>query len=454
MTPAQRARGLLVLHRWNGWNLLVLLITGYLLFEPRLRAPLAPVRTALKHFHAVDGLLTVGLVLAYIPLLPHHWRKLGARIGQRLNVALVLLLMVGWTVSGVVVWAHRYVPPVWANTALLWHDLLTWYALPWVILHSALRLFQIRLPLPAAWVGQAAAVRTRSVNWGRRSALAAGAAAAGVAAWAVAGRRWGLDGFDSAVASAGDRLPGAARVAEAELVDPFAFDPPHPIPGLRPRAGAPGAAAAAPAPEAAPLAAGAGQDTPLYTADLVPLPSAVPLPGGGLRGRFRLYTVTGGYPRPDFDNWRFTVGGLVERPLTLNWKDFLDLPRTVQVSDFHCVTGWSVYHITWEGIRLSELMDYVGVGPETQYLVFGSGDGAYTDTLSVEQARMDDIMVAYLMDGKPIPGPQGGPVRLIVPQMYAYKSVKWLSSMTAQVNPHVGFWEERGYPEDAWIMGV
>lgn len=85
---------------------------------------------------------------------------------------------------------------------------------------------------------------------------------------------------------------------------------------------------------------------------------------------------------------------------------------------------------------------------------FYSGDGVYTDSLTLDQARMDDIMVAVMHDGKPIPNQLGGPVRLVTPQMYAYKSVKWLNRIELINEDYVGYWEQRGYDKDAWLPGA
>jgi methionine sulfoxide reductase catalytic subunit len=200
---------------------------------------------------------------------------------------------------------------------------------------------------------------------------------------------------------------------------------------------------------------GAAKDTPLTDGNSM-LPAPEPLPdsanviGGGARGEFQIYSVT---RLPSFDSatWQFAIDGLVDRPATWNWEQFLKLSRTVQVSDFHCVTGWSVYHNTWEGIRLSKLLEQAGVQSKANFVKFYSGDGVYTDTLSLEQANMEDVLVAVLHDGKPIHRDYGGPVRLIVPRMYAYKSVKWLNRIELIEKDQIGFWEQRGYDTDAWV---
>ncbi|MDR3561093.1 MAG: molybdopterin-dependent oxidoreductase [Negativicutes bacterium] len=172
----------------------------------------------------------------------------------------------------------------------------------------------------------------------------------------------------------------------------------------------------------------------------------------GYQGQFKPYTVTK-IPCATTEAWQFLVEGLVERPLAYHWPEFAALPRTVQLSDFHCVEGWSVTKITYEGIPLRALLASAGVRPEAGYVEFISGDGLYTDTLTLEQAAVEDVMVALLIDGKPIPSALGGPARLVVPQMYAYKSVKWLIAIRLIDKPKAGYWEERGYPADATIKG-
>ncbi|MNP56176.1 TMAO/DMSO reductase [compost metagenome] len=99
-------------------------------------------------------------------------------------------------------------------------------------------------------------------------------------------------------------------------------------------------------------------------------------------------------------------------------------------------------------------MKQAGVKPEAHSVKFYSGDGVYTDAITMDQAQMEDIMVAVMHDGKPIPADLGGPVRLVIPQMYAYKSVKWLNRIELIDSEHIGYWEERGYDKDAWLTGA
>ncbi|CAM4092236.1 molybdopterin-dependent oxidoreductase [Paenibacillus alkaliterrae] len=112
-------------------------------------------------------------------------------------------------------------------------------------------------------------------------------------------------------------------------------------------------------------------------ADPVPLPASAPPIGGGAQGQFRVYTVT---PIPSFSNanWSFKIDGLVDNSFNWDWEQFVELKRTEQVSDFHCVTGWSVYKNTWEGIPLKELLKQAGVKANAKTVKFYSGDGVYT----------------------------------------------------------------------------
>ncbi|UOQ44485.1 molybdopterin-dependent oxidoreductase [Halobacillus salinarum] len=150
-------------------------------------------------------------------------------------------------------------------------------------------------------------------------------------------------------------------------------------------------------------------------------------------------------------NFSFKIDGLVNNPKSWNWEQFVQMNREVQVSDFHCVTGWSLYHVTWEGIKLKKLLASAGVQDKAKYVKFYSQDGVYTDTLTIKQAMEDDVMVAVLIDGELIENRNGGPVRLIVPEMYAYKSVKWLNRMELIEEEHIGYWEQRGYKKDAYV---
>jgi DMSO/TMAO reductase YedYZ molybdopterin-dependent catalytic subunit len=184
---------------------------------------------------------------------------------------------------------------------------------------------------------------------------------------------------------------------------------------------------------------------PLEAKDVTGLLSLLPL------GRFRFYTVTGSFPRRDRREYKLQVTGLVERPLTLSYSQIVAMPKTRLVRDFQCVTGWRVPDVPWTGVRLSDVLDRAGVKPEATALRFVSFDGAYTESLTLAQARRPDVIVAYELEDRQLSSDHGGPVRLYVAPMYGYKSCKWLESieLTAHVEP--GYWEKRGYDVDGFV---
>ena len=127
------------------------------------------------------------------------------------------------------------------------------------------------------------------------------------------------------------------------------------------------------------------------------------------------------------------------------------MPQNTLVRDFQCVTGWRVADVPWVGVRLGHLLDLAGPTAGAEAVRLTSFDGAYSESLTLEQARRPDVLVALQMLDAPVSHDHGGPVRLYVAPMYGYKSLKWLSGieLTGRVVP--GYWEERGYEIDAWV---
>jgi methionine sulfoxide reductase catalytic subunit len=168
------------------------------------------------------------------------------------------------------------------------------------------------------------------------------------------------------------------------------------------------------------------------------------------QGGFRIYTVA---PIPKFDpaSWKLTIGGLASKSLQLSYDDLLALPSKVQSTVFHCVTGWSVDNLTWEGVPLQTIIDMAAPSLDARAITFYSSDGAYTDSLTLDQAQASDVLLAYNMNGQPLPLNQGMPVRLLVPEMFGYKGVKWVNKIEFAAKPISGYWEVRGYDVDAYI---
>ncbi len=173
-------------------------------------------------------------------------------------------------------------------------------------------------------------------------------------------------------------------------------------------------------------------------------------------GRFRIYTVTGDLPSRSEADYQLTVDGAVDTPAVLDISDLRDrLPQTSLTRDFQCVTGWRVEDVPWQGVKLADVLEDAGVQAGATHVRFWSFDGAYTETLTMAQARRDDVLVAHHMQGKPVTSEHGGPVRLYVAPMYGYKSIKWLERIevvTALDEPtDPGYWENLGYDVDAWV---
>jgi len=151
-------------------------------------------------------------------------------------------------------------------------------------------------------------------------------------------------------------------------------------------------------------------------------------------------------------NWKLQVYGLVGQPLELDWTAFRALPQTVDTSDFHCVTRWSQLDMTWEGVLARDLLALAAPLPQAKYVTLHSYDG-YTTNLPLEALLDDDVLVAHSVLGAPLTAEHGGPVRLVVPKRYAWKSAKWLKAIELHAEDRPGFWEVRGYHNDAdpWL---
>jgi len=156
-------------------------------------------------------------------------------------------------------------------------------------------------------------------------------------------------------------------------------------------------------------------------------------------------------PRIKPEEWRLSVTGLVGTELHLSLADLRALPQTQEVREFQCVEGWVVHNVPWAGVAVQEIMTRAGVKPEATHLVFRSDDGVYSDSLTVEEARRPEVVLADRLGGQELPREQGWPVRLVVPGDYGYKYVKWVGGIEATDKPYVGYWEQRGYPVDAQV---
>jgi DMSO/TMAO reductase YedYZ molybdopterin-dependent catalytic subunit len=169
---------------------------------------------------------------------------------------------------------------------------------------------------------------------------------------------------------------------------------------------------------------------------------------------WRIYSVSGHLPVFDPATWTLSCSGLLTTPLSLSYDELRALPYAEQVSTFHCVTGWTVRDVHWGGVRIADVLRAVKPLTSARALQFVSAEYPYQDYLTIEQALLPDVMLAYEMDGRPLTRPHGAPLRLVIPEMYGYKGVKWIKEIKLVAKAELGYWEFEGYDEDAWIKGA
>lgn len=176
------------------------------------------------------------------------------------------------------------------------------------------------------------------------------------------------------------------------------------------------------------------------------------IPPGQSRTRKWPVLQYGRIPEITPDRWRLELRGLVDRPQRLTWDDFQRLPRVQVFSDFHCVTRWSRLGNVWEGVAARTLIELAGVRPETTHVVATGYDDGWTTNLPYADFAQEDVLLADRHDGKPLSYDHGGPVRLIVPLLYAWKSAKWIKALSFLDHDEPGLWEQNGYHNhgDPW----
>jgi DMSO/TMAO reductase YedYZ molybdopterin-dependent catalytic subunit len=152
-----------------------------------------------------------------------------------------------------------------------------------------------------------------------------------------------------------------------------------------------------------------------------------------------------GPPVIDMSTWSFEVSGLVNTPLKWSWSEFQSLPRVKVKSDFHCVTRWSLLDNLWEGVAAAEILKRAGVLPLAKYVLAHAYDGGWTTNMPLSDFAAQDVLFADLHNGQPLSLEHGGPLRLVVPRLYAWKSAKWVHGVEFLERDQAGYWEELGY---------
>ena len=152
----------------------------------------------------------------------------------------------------------------------------------------------------------------------------------------------------------------------------------------------------------------------------------------------------GAVPRFDAAKWDFTVSGLVEKPVRFTWEEFNRLPQKVVVADMHCVTRWSRFDNRWEGVAVTDVLALAKVKPEARFALIHA-EQHYTANLPLDDLMRPTALFALRHDGEPLTAEHGYPVRLVVPHLYAWKSVKWVRGIELLSKDEPGFWEQNGY---------
>lgn len=156
----------------------------------------------------------------------------------------------------------------------------------------------------------------------------------------------------------------------------------------------------------------------------------------------------GSIPNISKERWSLRIHGEVEKELILSYDELLKFPHTIQTNDIHCVTTWSKLGMTWEGIKFKDLMQISQPTERANFVVFEAEQG-FTTNLPLQVVMDDDVLVVFAVGGKPVPPEHGGPVRMLVPKKYFYKSAKWLKGLKLTEFDEPGFWEIRGYSNSA-----
>lgn len=172
-------------------------------------------------------------------------------------------------------------------------------------------------------------------------------------------------------------------------------------------------------------------------------------PGQRLATGFPVLTY-GPTPQVDRSTWQFRVWGLAQEK-TFSWDDFMAMPQSEFTADFHCVTTWSKLDVQWIGVKVTDFMNYIDVDPKAVHIMEHCY-GGYTTNIALEDFLREENFFAHTLFGEPLPLDHGGPMRLVVPHLYAWKSAKWINGLEFLPQEDLGFWERNGYHHrgDPW----
>jgi DMSO/TMAO reductase YedYZ molybdopterin-dependent catalytic subunit len=157
-------------------------------------------------------------------------------------------------------------------------------------------------------------------------------------------------------------------------------------------------------------------------------------------------------PKIDEEDWSLTVSGLIKNPKVFSWEEYLRLPQVEDISDFHCVTSWSRLGNHWKGVRFLDIANHCEVLSTAKFVYMKAYD-AYSTNLPLNEAMKPDVLLVHQWEGAPLTYEHGGPVRMITPQLYAWKGSKWIGEIEFRDYDELGYWEKRGYSNTAepWL---
>ena len=357
------------IHFTHAMLIVVLLLTGAILYIPELRTLLIEGRWQVRQFHIAVGIIYSLFLLAAIPLVFPYFRK---HPSWRKTFHLCLMVFLGflWTVTGVYLWINPAGYFTIRQLSITVHDAISLFIIPWILVHIGIWVLSKYRPKPKKF--------ERDRGW-------------------LISRRDVLFLFGGTTITL--LLGGITKWFQ-----------------------------------------------PISASFLASLEEVK------RRGYFRIYSVSSEDPVFDPATWRLKVDGLVDTPLELSFEELKQLPKHSYIQDFHCVTGWSVMGVKWDGIPLVELVKQAGVQPEGVYVKMYSSDQIYTETYEWSQLAGPDVIVAYQIDDKPLLESQGAPIRLFHPQMYGYKSIKWLERIEFTNQRDLGYWQEKeGYSLNGYL---
>lgn len=166
-------------------------------------------------------------------------------------------------------------------------------------------------------------------------------------------------------------------------------------------------------------------------------------PGQTVTERFPILHE-GEVPEYDMSTWSMKVFGEVDKELEFSFEDIMKLPQTDIVCDIHCVTRWSKLDTKWTGVKFKDFLPLLGVKPEVKHVLF-HGANDYTTNVPLEDLMQDNILLAHSYDGEPLTDKHGGPLRMVVPHLYFWKSTKWITGIEFLIEDKPGFWEQNGF---------